>query len=39
MQAEIIALRDSLTVLQRNPGPKRIRLHNIDRCLVVRKRE
>ena len=32
-------LRHSLTVLQRNPGPKRIRLHNIDRCLVVRKRE
>jgi putative transposase len=35
MQAEIIALRHQLTVLQRNPRPKRIRLHNIDRCLWV----
>jgi hypothetical protein len=33
MQAEIIALRHQLTVLQCNPKPKRIRLNDIDRRL------
>src|SRR5215831_14323301 len=35
MQAEIIALRHQLTVLQRCQRPKRIRLNNIDRCLWI----
>src|SRR6516225_6984619 len=35
MQAEIIALRHQLTVLQRKSRPKRVRLHNIDRCLWI----
>jgi len=35
MQAEIIALRHQLTVLQRTQKPKRIMLNGIDRCLWV----
>jgi putative transposase len=35
MQAEIIALRHQLTVLQRNQKPKRLVLHRADRCLWV----
>ena len=31
MQAEIIALRNQLTVLQRNQKPKRLALHRRDR--------
>jgi hypothetical protein len=35
MQAEIIALRHQLTLLQRNAKPKQIRLNDIDCCLWV----
>jgi hypothetical protein len=35
MQAEIIALRHQLTVVERRQRPKRMRLHDIDRCLWV----
>jgi len=33
MQAEIIALRHQLTVLQRSQKPKRLVLNRCDRCL------
>jgi len=35
MQAEIIALRHQLTVLQRTQKPKRLLLNRGDRCLWV----
>jgi hypothetical protein len=35
MQAEIIALRHQLIVLQRNPKTKRLLLDRADRCLWV----
>jgi putative transposase len=35
MQAEIIALRHQLTVLQRNQKPRRPALNRGDRCLLV----
>src|SRR5215813_6064348 len=35
MQAEIIALRHQLTVLQRNQKSQRLDLHRSDRCLWV----
>jgi len=35
MQAEIIALRHQLTVLQRNQKSKRLVLCHADRCLWV----
>jgi putative transposase len=35
MQAEIIALRHQLTVLQRSQKPKRLVLNRCDRCLWV----
>src|SRR5215813_2284363 len=35
MQAEIIALRHQLTVLQRSHKPRRILLNRTDRCLWV----
>src|SRR6266850_3817598 len=35
LQAEIIALRHQLTVLQRNQKPKRLILNRADRCFWV----